>query len=583
MTESIKEIQAECKTVTPMLVSGANQQEFELRVAEIKSALRFWWRAFQPDGGESLAKREKELFGSTDGRCPFQLRVNAQCAPWAIWQPGNSVEWPNGLSYILYPVYDAERKKNDNNPGHPARIKPKDDSNPGRPVAKPGQPFQINFKFKSFTKDNNLTHAKNILSALWLLENFGGIGGRTRRGAGCFEITSLKINGKSIQETCDKETTPDWFTDIPSFFFKKDQKPGDFVKNGLEKIIAAWGCKDIKVIPRPNYTTYCQELSEVRVAWDNTTTAGAMGVMAKIGQEMREKRKNQPHEEARAMHESMAKAIFNNNFKQPAVATIKKAALGMPIIYNFHEDSANPRSGMLKKPQEGNRKSSNATFTLQAGKINDRGAKEKGSERRSSPLLISCHQKGGFPYAVFCHLPAQLLPDGEKLYLASNYEDSKIGAILEIPGHEFAVNVMRDICGNFTKNECLSQATWHKETVSQTPSNTTIQSPLPKKQEEKKAPEPTVKKRTPAEILHDEEFKKTGDILVRLAGSPNSPEKTRPCVCLTLKEDGTVAEEKGFTVKTQDVRFLSGIKEGELLAGKKNPQDPKRLNELKRM
>ncbi|MBK9462163.1 MAG: type III-B CRISPR module RAMP protein Cmr1 [Sphingobacteriales bacterium] len=34
-----------CETITPMFLSGANQDVPELRPPSIKGALRFWWRA----------------------------------------------------------------------------------------------------------------------------------------------------------------------------------------------------------------------------------------------------------------------------------------------------------------------------------------------------------------------------------------------------------------------------------------------------------------------------------------------------------------------------------------------------------
>ena len=68
-------IVARCKIVTPMLSAGADQQEFEIRATEIKAALRFWWRAFQPWEPQRLFEEEAKLFGSTDHASCFNVRL----------------------------------------------------------------------------------------------------------------------------------------------------------------------------------------------------------------------------------------------------------------------------------------------------------------------------------------------------------------------------------------------------------------------------------------------------------------------------------------------------------------------------
>ena len=90
-------IAAKCKTVTPMISSGANQQQFEIRATEVKSALRFWWRAFQPSTGKSLFEREAELFGSTSRAAPFRMSVEYDEHAVQKWEPGFAHNWGDGL------------------------------------------------------------------------------------------------------------------------------------------------------------------------------------------------------------------------------------------------------------------------------------------------------------------------------------------------------------------------------------------------------------------------------------------------------------------------------------------------------
>ena len=62
-------LQADFKIVTPIFMSGANQDDVELRPPSIKGVLRFWWRALAyskfDNKMEDLHKEEEKLFGST--------------------------------------------------------------------------------------------------------------------------------------------------------------------------------------------------------------------------------------------------------------------------------------------------------------------------------------------------------------------------------------------------------------------------------------------------------------------------------------------------------------------------------------
>lgn len=105
-------ISARCKIVTPMLSSGADQQEFEIRSTSVKSGLRFWWRAFQPDEGQTLYKKEEQLFGSTELACPFSIFVKPDKSTFEYWKPGDSVgEWGEGLGYIFFSIFNGRDKK----------------------------------------------------------------------------------------------------------------------------------------------------------------------------------------------------------------------------------------------------------------------------------------------------------------------------------------------------------------------------------------------------------------------------------------------------------------------------------------
>lgn len=69
----------DCKTVTPLLMSGARKEIPELRPPSIKGMMRFWWRAM--NGHQTLPDLKHEealIFGSCGNngeRCPFSLQT----------------------------------------------------------------------------------------------------------------------------------------------------------------------------------------------------------------------------------------------------------------------------------------------------------------------------------------------------------------------------------------------------------------------------------------------------------------------------------------------------------------------------
>lgn len=67
----------ECESITPMFMYGADGKTPELRPASIKGVMRFWWRAIHGDLPlYKLKKQEDEIFGSTDKRSSFSIKIS---------------------------------------------------------------------------------------------------------------------------------------------------------------------------------------------------------------------------------------------------------------------------------------------------------------------------------------------------------------------------------------------------------------------------------------------------------------------------------------------------------------------------
>ncbi|MCY3711118.1 MAG: type III-B CRISPR module RAMP protein Cmr1 [Caldilineaceae bacterium] len=66
------------ETVTPMFLHGSTPKVPELRPPPFKSLMRYWWRTVQDCKTESLQKTEACLFGSTEGKAPFSIRISGK-------------------------------------------------------------------------------------------------------------------------------------------------------------------------------------------------------------------------------------------------------------------------------------------------------------------------------------------------------------------------------------------------------------------------------------------------------------------------------------------------------------------------
>ena len=135
------------ETVTPMFLHGADpKKKPELRPPSFKSLMRYWWRTVQDCKTEPLRKTEACLFGSTDGKAPFSIRISG------------TVDLAQA-SYTPLPHRTGNRGfKSD--------------------AYKAGKPFDLYLITK---KESDASTYKQIAKLGFLL---GGVGNRSRRGFG---------------------------------------------------------------------------------------------------------------------------------------------------------------------------------------------------------------------------------------------------------------------------------------------------------------------------------------------------------------------------------------------------------------
>lgn len=183
------DLQAEFEVVTPLFAGGAAPTEAtEVRIASLKGALRFWWRALalaERGGGlEAVRRDEGRLFGSTStgagqARVAFRLSNHeryAELKPPAVLRDGaGSVVGPGAryLGFGLVEVFGSRRSGTE--AGQLIR-----------PCALPGLRFTVNFYCQDKTPDPALVNAVKLLGLL------GGMGSRVRRGYGSLCLRRLR-------------------------------------------------------------------------------------------------------------------------------------------------------------------------------------------------------------------------------------------------------------------------------------------------------------------------------------------------------------------------------------------------------
>jgi CRISPR-associated protein Cmr1 len=185
-----RKITFECEVITPMFLAGADGSTPELRPPSIKGALRFWWRALNGHLPlHELKQKEDEIFGGTDGRSKFSLRVICDDFEPSFDEFNQSFKSYEGSSnrrkgfatnamfYLGYGVanYDKEIKG--------ARFM--------RPYIPSGTHFTVKIRGK-----NSLTN--EILKSFKVLEQYSGLGSKSRNAFGCFHINKCIVNGESI-------------------------------------------------------------------------------------------------------------------------------------------------------------------------------------------------------------------------------------------------------------------------------------------------------------------------------------------------------------------------------------------------
>lgn len=207
-----------CRVVTPMFSSGADQTKCEIRVPEIKAAMRFWWRAAHSNlGPEELRKKETLIFGGSGDKearkSSFTMRVEVKTENQIDYYGQNDWEkdavkvetgknFPTNIfDYLAYGVSISDYlyvKKGDKYYNRITReLEWLDPNNDRKKINKkhnflqrkgiaPGSTFDLVIRFDQ-------QYEAEIKEILKLFSCFGSLGAKSRNGFG--KIVIDKIDG----------------------------------------------------------------------------------------------------------------------------------------------------------------------------------------------------------------------------------------------------------------------------------------------------------------------------------------------------------------------------------------------------
>jgi len=362
--------------VTPTFLGGATPAQVEgFRLASLKGALRFWWRAVryaelvaeltghaQPEVLSALQAEEGRLFGSSgdrQGQGCFLMRFAGAAPSLAIVdrasggranQLRDGADGPVAGPGALYLGYGLAKAGQLN-----------------RSYLREGQSVAVEFMFKPSAAGCDQDQVVRAIKVLGLL---GGVGSRARRGYGSLSLVRLSTGDRSP-----------W------------QAP-------------------------TSIEGYRQAVAEILPNDDHRRRAGAIPPLSAFARDSRIEILGQGKTALAVLNQVGEAMVRYRSWGHRGQITVREpAGHETPIDSerNFEDDhdwSKAPgtyrQDGRLHVPRH-------SIFGLPHNYSKTLGVKPNGSDRRASPLLLHIHQLGDPPFlAVAVLLPAQFLPDSAK-------------------------------------------------------------------------------------------------------------------------------------------------------------------------
>lgn len=342
-------IEADFRVVTPLFMGGADPAIPELRVPGIKGVLRFWWRALAYGRWcgdlKAIKDEEGQIFGSTkQGQSRVIIELNERPKPEMDSLKGLSP----GLRYLSYGLTDQKRNY----------LKTPIDAT-----------IRITIRPKGKDKDSldDMKIVEDIACALRTMGLFGGLGSRTRRGFGSFNLVGLKNDGKLLSS-------------LPSDLGE--------LKNEIKNLFSEIECQR----GLPGYTAFSSETS-VYIFDGYRDPLKLLDSVGRLIQQYRVGIKGSPSK-FKSDTTLAKKALFSVVDNHP-----RRVFFGLPHNYHF------PNLGQTLEVKP---------------KSQDR------HDRRASPLQIHIQEMRNGDYAAIAALmPAKFLPDKDMIQIKRQKKENE--------------------------------------------------------------------------------------------------------------------------------------------------------------
>ncbi|MDW8464750.1 MAG: type III-B CRISPR module RAMP protein Cmr1 [Chloroherpetonaceae bacterium] len=345
-----KKVEFNCTVITPMFLAGADQNKPELRVPSLRGELRWWLRALLGattiQNADDLFSKESEVFGSVDK--VSEVTIKLSIVQEASDRASNLFQQHNQMQGMRYLWYSTNLGQNN------------------RPYFKPED---TQFKVSFISKNDDAL--KKAICAFWALSVCGGLGTRSRRGAGSF---SARITYSDIE----KNHLPE---------FEIDFVPENFTKQ-FEKIERTFGSFPVK-----NARKAWPSFSKVNIFRANLHAQKWQDAVEQVGKALQEFRnRRQPD------YQNVKDFIQHGTIPQ----TVERAAFGLPLMFRYRS---------LPNPNN------SAIISLN---LDD-------SDRRASPLWISIIKLPNSQYdAVLTYFDSLFLPNDARLEIKAKQQNPQV-------------------------------------------------------------------------------------------------------------------------------------------------------------
>jgi len=315
----------EMEFLTPTFLGSDRSNVCEFSLKPLKSLMRYWWRQAQDrtSGIEELFKKESSIFGYTEKASSFMLYLeDDKNINYDTSEKTYSPQSTNGTYYLFYTCV-------------------------GRGPRQPGKTHWIlpgsKAKFGILCKDSEVI--QQILLSLWLAQTFSGLGTRSRRGAGAFQIVKFEAPEKIMPF-------------IEKLFFLTAKDLISMVRKEKTEI------KEIVELVNQQSPFYLNAQNSERFKeYPDIHRPNMEGLLEDIGLKMRDFRTHRSllsissqnfFNEASCLHS----AGLAGSYSGPP--TLKKTAFGLPITYRFSGENFS----IIAKPENHERQASPLFITI---------------------------------------------------------------------------------------------------------------------------------------------------------------------------------------------------------------------------